>query len=74
LKEYLNVKTMLSIFLRDASWLNNGYYILKFKTTQWWLQQNIKIRMVRLIVLTGSLRLPNRLLTCILYLSEQVFN
>jgi len=54
-------------FLRVAKRLNNGYYILKFKNTQWWFQQSSKIVIVGLIVLTGSSGLSNRQIWCIIY-------
>ena len=38
---------------------------------RWWFQQSTKIRMVGLIMLMGSSGLSNRLIRCILYLSEQ---
>jgi hypothetical protein len=61
-------------FLNGAWRLNNGHYVLKFKNLQWWFQQSTKIRMVGLIVLTGSSGLSNRLIWCILFLWEQLLD
>jgi len=58
-------------FLRSARRLNDGYYILKLKNTQWWFQQSSKIFIVGLIVLTGSSGSSNRRIKCILYALEQ---
>ena len=60
--------------LRGARRPNNGYYVLNLKNMRWWFQQSTKIRMVGLTVLTGSSGLSNRLIRCILYLSEQLLD
>jgi len=57
---------------QGARRLSNRYYVLKFKNMYWWFQQSTKIRMVGLIVLTGSSGLPNRLIWCIVYLLKQL--
>jgi hypothetical protein len=60
--------------LRGARRPINGYYDLNLKNMRWWFLQSTKIRMVGLIVLMRSFGLSNRLIRCILYLSEQLFN
>jgi len=61
-------------FLNTARRLSNGYYILKFKNMQWWFQQSTQIRVVGLIVLTGSSGLPYRVIHYIMFLSEQLLD
>jgi len=58
-------------FRRGARRLSNGYYFLKLKNRRWWFQQSKKIFMVGLIVLSGSSRLSNKQIRCILYQLEQ---
>ena len=53
---------MILTFSKGARELNNGYYVLKVNNIWWGFQQSTKIRMVGLIVLTGSSRLSNRLI------------
>jgi len=60
--------------LKGVGRLNDVYYVLKFRNIQWWFEQRTKIHMVGLIVLTGSSRLSNRLIWCILFLSEQLLD
>jgi len=61
-------------FLIGARCLNNEYYVLKLKNIWWKSQQSTMIRIVRLVVLMGSSGLSNRLIRCILYLSEQLLD
>jgi len=58
-------------FLGGATRLITGYYVLKLTNTLWWFQQSTRIFMVGLIVLTGSPRLSNKQIRCILYPLEQ---
>jgi hypothetical protein len=61
-------------FLQGGSTLNNRYFVLKLRNVRWRFQQSTKIRMVRLIVLTGSSGLSNSVIRCILYLLEHWLN
>jgi len=61
-------------FLRGVRRPNNGYCILKLKNLRSWFQHSSNIHMVGLIVLTCSCGLSNRLIRCIMYLSEQVLD
>jgi len=55
-------------------WLNNGYYMLKLEKMRWWFQQSTMIRNFGLIDFMDSSRFSNRLVRCILYLSEQLWD
>jgi len=61
-------------FTRGARRLNNGYYVLKLKNTQWWFQHSSMILMVGLIVLMCSSRISNKWTRCILYLLERLLD
>ena len=73
-QEHLPARNPYRPPLRGARRPNNGNYVLNLKNMLWWFQQSTKICMVGLVVLTGSSGLSNRLIRCILYLSEQLLD
>ena len=74
IREPLSARKSISTLSRRCKKTHNGYYVLNLKNMRWWFQQSTEISMVGLILLTGSSGLSNRLIRCILYLSEQLLD